>query len=289
MDPQEVQLEFETLENQRQVLGQSFSALSGPPEENHEDDGISELVISRSHMLVRLRSVQSGVYGDFNAALIIFDVTFQPSAPDRYRFKSARFDVTFQGQKEILPYSSTPQILSFAPVWATGEITQEKRDWTFTTGVTASVPSVPLVPGLNLSVSTSKTYTTDHKMVIQGASRPPSKPFRVWWTLNEKKLAKEGLPHNCAFAVIVSYDGPFFATVKSEAQVGSGSISRSIISKKDARYTRRIDPQTPLGPQFACDGRVDLKKLDINSRYQNALGTSFGRHSGSITSSPCKF
>jgi hypothetical protein len=288
MDPQDVQLEFEALENQRQVLGPSFSTLSGPPAENHEDEGISELTISKSHMLVRLRSVQSGAYNDLNAVLVIFDVTFQPFTPEKYRFKSARFEITFQGQKEILPYSSTPQVLSFAPISVTGEITKEKKDWHFTTGVTASVPLVPVTPEINMSVSTSSSYTTDHRMVIQGASRPPSKPFRVWWTLNEKKLVKEGLPHNCAFAAIVSYDGPFFATFKTEAQVGSGSISRSIISKKEVRYTKLIDPQRPLGPQFACDGRVDLKKLDINSRYQNTLGTSFGRHSDSSPSRLCK-
>ena len=288
MDLQDVQLEFEALETQRRVLGQSSSTVSEPPAENQEDEGISELTISKSHMLVRLRSIQSGTYDDLNAVLLILDVTFQPFTPEKYRFKSARFEITFQGQKEILPYSSTPRVLSFAPILATGEITKEKKDYQFSTGATASVPFVPFIPEINMSVSTSSSYTTDHRMVIQGASRPPSNPFRVWWTLNEKKLVKEGLPHNCAFAVIVSYDGPFFATFKAEAQVGSGSISRSIISKKETRYTKLIDPQRPLGPQFAFDGQVDLKKLDINSRYQNTLGPSFGRHSDSSPSRFCK-
>lgn len=285
MDPlQDVQIEFEALENQRKVLGQSFSTLPGTLDEAHEDEGISELVISKSYMVVRLRSIQSGFYDGTDAVLMIFDVVFQPNTPSKYRFKSARFEITFQGQREFVPYSSTPQILSYAPILAMGEITQENRDWKFITGATASVPMMPASLGTNTSVTTGSSYTVDHRMIIQGASRPPSKPFRVWWTLDEKKLVKEGLPHNCAFATIVSYDGPFIATFKSEAQVGSGSVSRSIISKKEATYTRRVEPQRPFGPQFAFNGQVDLKKLDINARYQNALGSSFSRHPNSIGS-----
>jgi hypothetical protein len=181
-------------------------------------------------MVIRLRSIQSGVYNDSNAALMIFDVVFQPYAPNKYRFTSARFEVKFRGQKEFLPYTSTPKVLSFAPISARGEITEERRDWKFTTGLSANMPLA--APSLGINASVSSSHTTDHRMIIQGASRPPSAPFIVWWTLNENKLVQGRLPHDCAFAAIVSCDRPFFATFKSEAEVGSGSISRSIISKK---------------------------------------------------------
>jgi hypothetical protein len=197
MDAQDilVQLEFEALEKQRRVLGQNLSIAPPNPDENQEGEGISELIISKSHIVVRLRSIQSGVYDGSNAALMIFDVVFEPYTPDKYRFASARFDITFQGQKEVLPYSDTPKVLSFAPESAQGEITEEKRDWKFTTAVSAKMP---IALGINASISTS--HPTDHRMIIQGTSRPPSAPFRVWWTLNENKLVKGGLPHNCAFA-----------------------------------------------------------------------------------------
>ncbi|KAF8858736.1 hypothetical protein BDZ45DRAFT_390959 [Acephala macrosclerotiorum] len=288
MDPQDepLQLEFEALESRRKTLGQIVSSISlaGPPlsedpgpeaEEEEEEEGVLELIISKSHMTVRLRSIQRGTYNDFQSALLIFDVIFQPYTPQRYRFKSARFEITFQKQTEFVPYSSQPRVLSYAPMRATGEITPEKKAWETKTGITASIPLAPVTPELNLSVSKSSSYTAEHKMIVQGATKPPSKPFIVWWTLSEKKLVKEGLPHDCAFAVIVSCDGPFFATFKTEAEVGAGSFSRKMISRRETKYKRLIDPQREFGPQFGGKGVLDLKNLDLGSRYQNGSGISF--------------
>ncbi len=49
-----VQLELEALENQRRVLGQSLSSAPPTPDErDEEEEGISELIISKSYMLIR--------------------------------------------------------------------------------------------------------------------------------------------------------------------------------------------------------------------------------------------
>jgi len=292
MDPQDepLQLEFEALESRRKTLGQAVSSISlaGPSfsddyESDGDEEGVLELIISKSHMTVRLRSIQQGAYNDSQSALLIFDVVFQPYTPRKYRFKSARFEITFQKQTDFVPHSSQPRVLSYSPVRATGEITKEKKSWDISTGITASIPVAPVTPELNLSVAKSSSYTTEHKMIIQGATKPPSRPFIVWWTLSEKKLVREGLPHDCAFAVVVSCDGPFFATFKTEAEVGAGSLSRNLISRREAKYKKLIDPQREFGPQFGGRSVLDLKKLDLDSRYQNDSGISFGTFSVLIT------
>ncbi|KAE8443213.1 hypothetical protein EG329_002081 [Mollisiaceae sp. DMI_Dod_QoI] len=246
MDPQDepLQLEFEALESRRKTLGQTISSISlaGPPlstspepeGEQDDEEGILELIVSKSYMSIRLRSIQRGTYNSSPSALLIFDVVFQPYTPQKYRFKSARFEVTFQKQTEFIPYSSQPRILSYAPIHATGDITPETKAWEISTGISASIALAPVTPELNLSVKKSSSHTTEHKMIIQGATKPPSKPFIVWWTLSEKKLVREGLPHDCAFAVVKEF-----------------------------------------GPQFGDKGVLDMKDLDLDSRYRNESGVSF--------------
>ncbi|KAH6709065.1 hypothetical protein BKA61DRAFT_613506 [Leptodontidium sp. MPI-SDFR-AT-0119] len=292
MDPQDelILLEFEALEVRRKTLGQSVSAMSlaGPqgPEleggEEEDQEGVLELIISKSYMTVRLRSIQPGTYNDSQSSLLVFDVVLQPYSPQKYRFKNASFEIRFQKQTDIIPHSSRPCILSYVPIYATGEITQEKRTWELSTGATASIPLAPVTPEVNLTISKSSSYTAEHKMIIQGATRPPSKPFIVWWTLSEKRLVREGLPHTCSFAVIVSCDGPFFATFKTEAEVGAGSFSRKLISRREAKYTRLLDPQRGFRPQFGGEGILDLKNLDLSSGVESnfKLSPNSSKHAG---------
>ncbi|KAF1994664.1 hypothetical protein P154DRAFT_581612 [Amniculicola lignicola CBS 123094] len=283
LQDESIQFEFEALETRRKTLGQAVSSMSlasAPLFENstpdEDEEGILELVISKSHMSVRLRSIQQGTFDDKQSVLLIFDVVFQPYTPAKYRFKSARFEITFEKQTDVVPFFSQPRIMSYSPVFATGEVTSEQKTWEIGAEVTASVPLAPVTPEFSLSVSKGSSHSVGHKMIIQGTTKPPAKPFIVWWTLNEKQLVKEGLPHTCAFAVIVSCDGPFFAAFKTKAEVGAGSFSRTMISRREAKYRRWINPQREFGPQFGGNGTVfDLKALDLDLRYENESGVFF--------------
>ena len=160
-----------------------------------------------------VEGVHYGTWEDKSACLVLMQFVFW-SNTGFLRLKRADLTITFLEGVDQASGSETPAVCLF------GLPHPETRKWTADMGITAGVALGAFSVGPHASMARESEITKEHRLRIEGKlyGRPKSSvKDKVQWRLQEAEKMGYGIPDIFNVGVVVSYNGPFQATVNVKA------------------------------------------------------------------------
>lgn len=155
-----------------------------------------------------------------NVDFLAIDFVFHCPNAAGHRFKAATIRVSVRGSREMAtsvhyPHGlppGNPRFLMHAPHLMYGAVSPETMQWTFSLAGSLGISEIPFNANVTPSGSVYSTYRHYEMTKIQGSVRTlKSKRGRafdtcggeVFWSLEENKLQKSGVPRKFTFAVLI--------------------------------------------------------------------------------------
>jgi hypothetical protein len=200
---------------------------------------VAEEEVCKSYVSATLSTIQPL---DGNRSLLILAITCHP-APER-RFVHATIDWQFHPAPSPTPtpspssilgpspnHSSSPpsvpasprrflpKIVDFGPHRSVGGISEEETRTVGTIAFPVKATFGPASIGIEPSLEKETKKVVKHAMSIMGSPRPGR---RAYWTVEENKSSKGGIPSHLQLAVVVEHSGPFKMELKFKGKLGGG-------------------------------------------------------------------
>jgi len=240
-----------------------------------------------------LRGVRYGTYRGLSAVLMLFRFTFHsPLSRKLWRYTEAKIEITFFREKKAHEAELKPlRIVSMFPYTVNGNVSQERRQWTFELSVPVGLgPLSPVDVKVNPKVSRATDSTVEHRMQIQGliySSDPNTDLCDIaMWDMCENEVQEAGVPHDFFCGIVVLHGTQDFqADVKVRFTIPLGGGLRlsgwpwtkndpllfhygTSLSKLDQGVLQQME-ELLLGKDFAELTEADYRQLaPLPTEYQ---------------------
>ena len=173
-----------------------------------------------------VRGVHYGTWKDKPSCLVLLQFTFRSKA-GALRLKSADLHVSFQKQSSAGTPSVTegPRLENFSPRKIYGTPVTEHRKWTYEFSAQANIGAGLVSAGPTASIERESAFLVEHRLKIVGqpwSDRRREEPHQVLWSVQEASKTGYGIPDTLNTGIVISYNGPFQATVEVSAKLGVG-------------------------------------------------------------------